>query len=239
MKLIILILSAIFFFSCELHKQEVRTPPPVEAKVIDLDSIETLIAAVLQDDYFTAKRTLELTSLELNVINEQGKLLLNEAIKLDRLLMGELLISYGALPDESDEFNETARELIQKSAYIDEWKTIFDGGSVSSDYVTKESFILLSETAIDNQDARIHTMGLYRERGADINSINSDNQSLLMIASSKNLVKVVDYLCSFEELDPNLTVTVIRRRREFHITAMFYAQTPEMKSALRNCGVTE
>ena len=120
---------------------------------------------------------------------------------------------------------------------MNEWKLVLDAQSISDTYVTSESFTIVSETAVDNQIERIKLLSLYIDKGVDINHINSDNQSLLMIAASKNLIKVVDYLCRVEELDPNLSVTIIRRRREYTITAMFYAQTPEMKSALQACGV--
>jgi len=235
-KILILALFSILF-SCERHKQEVVTPVDALAKVVDLSVIDTLITAVLQNDYHLAKQTLEKTSLELNVINEQGKLLLNEAIKLDRLLIGELLIFNGANPDLEDNLNETGRDLIQLSSHLNEWKLVLDGQSISDTYVTSESFTIVSETAVDNQLERIKLLSLYIDKGVDINHINTDNQSLLMIAASKNLIKVVDYLCSVEELDPNLSVTIIRRRREYTITAMFYAQTPQMKSALQACGV--
>ena len=237
MKRLLLLLSLYTLVSCERHKQEVVIPPAVEAQVIDLNAIDELNTAILQNDYRRVENTLNDNNLNIDVVNEQGKLLLNEAIKLERLLIGELLIFYGANPDSVDQNEQSARELIQESIHIDEWKLVLDGGSVTGDYVTTEAFTLVSEAAIDNQRDKINTLEIYVEKGLDLNYVNSNNLSLLMIATDKNLIEMVNFLCSIDSLDPNLTVVVVRRRREYQITARFYAKTPEATTALDRCGV--
>ncbi len=236
MKKMILLLILLTLFSCERHTQEVIVPPVAQAQVVDLNAIDALNTAILQNDYHRVKETLEANNLNIDVINEQGKLVLNEAIKLDRLLIGELLIAHGANPDSVDENEESARILIDKSPYLDEWKLVLDGESVTSDYVTNESFTLVNEAAIDDQDEKVKFLGIFVDKGLDLNFINADNFTLLMIASSKNLVAMVDYLCSLNDIDPNLTITIVRRRKEYYFNARFYAKTPEMNAALDRCG---
>jgi ankyrin repeat protein len=240
------ILSLFFslLFSCERHEQQVIVPPPKPPVVNELSKDDAIFVALYQKDYNKLKELLETGNYDVNEASEEGKLLINAAVGLDELFIGELLISFNADPTLLDGEGLSAFNYIEKSTFIEEWKIILSGESLSLDYMTEKSFEIMSETAVDKQLEKIALLKLYFDRGVDLNTINEDNNTLLMIATSKKLPLMIDFLCTFEGLDPNLFVVIEKTRRRqvtrYNLYARFYADEedkyPEVHVALDRCG---
>ncbi len=240
MKKVILLTSAlVILFSCELHKQETVTPPPVAPTVTSLSVIDSIMVTVLTDDIEGLEEILAAdATIDLNTPNERGELILNQAVRLNRIFIGEVLLKYGADPILEDIEGFSAQNLSSDSDINDQWNNLFEGNPLSSDFLTSLVLKAISETAHDTQEDTISKLNLYFDRGAPFDGIDEETKySYLMLASSNNLVLLAEHLCTYPELDAEYTVTIIRRRREYHINAMYFAPSEEMKRALSSCGL--
>lgn len=236
-KTIILTLLSILF-SCERHSQTSTIPPEVEAKVADLNVIESLIVTILTDNITDLKNILdENPNIDLNAQNERGQVILNEAVRYDRIFIGRVLLERGADPEISDIDGETALTFIEKSELKEQWHNLLADEPLSVEFLTDLIFTTLSETAKDEQQMTITKLSLYFDNGAPFDGQDETGYSYLMFAANNDLADVAAHLCSYDETDPFYTLIIIRRRREYRYTAMNYAKTPEMKAVLNNCGL--
>ncbi len=238
LKFLTLFLVLVSFSSCELHKQDTIVPPPVVAKKTDLSIIDSVMVTVLNDDIKGLERILSgNTDIDLNTPDESGTLILNQAVKLNRIFIGEVLLKYGADPTLEDIEGLTAESLGVGSEISLEWENLFTGSPLSEVFLTDLVLKAISETAQDTQQDTISKLDLYFERGAPFDGVNESKYSYLMVASSNDLVQLAQHLCSYPELDPTYTVTIIRRRREYQINATYFATSNEMKATLSECGL--
>lgn len=225
-------------FSCELHQQSVIIPPPVVAKKTDLSVIDSIMVTVLTDDIKRLEGLLdENTEVELNIPGQSGALILNQAVKLNRIFIGEVLLKHGADPRIEDGMGMTAQELSGQSEINSEWEHLFRGESLSSEFLTGLVLKTISQSAQDTQADTISKLDIYFGHGAPYDGVNDSRYSYLMIASSNDLVLLAQHLCTYPELDPTYTITVTRRRRKYKINAMYFAHSSEMKATLHHCGV--
>jgi|GEM_PF-1941623 len=232
-----LILSLTVLFGCELHEQNSVIGEKPDALVVDLKAIDGLLAGILQDDIGKVSEIINNSSLELNIPNDQGKLLLNEAVKLERVLIGKVLIDKGVDPKMKTQDGESALSLMEISENMAVWKNILEKGLITASYMEKDFFETLSTANVSEQSRAITRLREHTKNGIDFDARDDSKFTFLMIASSRDLVEVVNFLCTFPQTDPNIVVE--RGRRKVKFTALKFATTAQMKDALVDCGATE
>jgi len=227
---IILVLTFFSFFSCELHEQTSNVTSPSIDQVFDLDVSDQMFVAVIDNDYFLLKELIEKQAALINVTNEQGQLLLTEAVKSDKRFLAHLLVSNGASITLVDSNNNSALNLISKFSGddLEEWQSILEGEDFSHEYLNELSLELVSESSLDNEKDDLLKLDLYLELGASSNAQNSRN-SLLMIAASKGLNETVRFLCERDETDVNLK---IGRFTVFGLVKRLTRRNPSLKETL-------
>jgi ankyrin repeat protein len=203
MKKILLLLMTLFFVSCELHEQSAFLNGNETKSVFELKAIEKMFSAISSDDYFGLKELIESQNMDLNIQNEQGQLLLNEALKLEKDLIVSLLIENGASPDEMDKEGSSAREIIKRLPSPEIWDKILQGLKPDQDFLDSKVIQLVSEAAEDQQEIVSGKLSLYFKNGANVNAKNERSYTLLIIVSSKGLTTLVTYLCETEGVDIN------------------------------------
>lgn len=229
MKNIILLLLSFSIISCELHEQEAFLKGNETKSVFELKTIEKMFSAVSSDDYFGLKELINSQNMDLNVQNEQGQLLLNEALKLEKDLIVSLLLKNGADPDELDKDETSARDIIKTLSSPDVWELILAGQTPGQEFLDNKVLELVTEAAQDQQDAVMKKLELYFEAGADVNARNQRKYTLLIIASSKGLDNLVTFLCETEGVDINAKAG---RYTALSLTKRLARRNPELKKVI-------
>lgn len=239
MKVYFILPLLIFLLSCERHIQENIVVDNVIKKEFNLKVIDQLSKAITVNDSASLRRILEEGNFELNGVDESGKLLLNKAIIANSFKIAEILIEYGADPDFPDGEEITANQLVENSVYSDEWKLVLTEGRMSKHFAQDKAFEAIEEATSQNEDQKIELLKAYFDYGAPFEGINQTSYTYLMLATSKNLFKIINFLCEYPEIDPNREVEVIKRRRTIIYTALYFATNQEVKDALYSCGARE
>ena len=203
MKNLILFLLTFSFISCELHEQNAFLKGNESNSVFELKTIEKMFSAISNDDYFGLKKMISSQEIDLNIQNEQGQLLLNEAIKLKRDLITVLLVENGADPEAQDNEERSARDIIKDIENFETWEKILNGEGLDKEFLNSKVIKLISEGAEDQQSLLIQKLKIYFEAGADVNARNKRKYTLLILASSKGLADVVTFLCETEGVEIN------------------------------------
>ena len=227
----------VFFISisCERHVQDGFVLGKSQGQVVTVVGVDALFEALSSDDYFYLEREFRLNEYDLNIENDRGNLLLNEAIKLKRVLIAILLIQQGADPYQLDKSNMSASNLISTYENKSDWEEIISGKLPSTDFLSKKVSDIIASTAIDNQDATLKKDGDIFEMGADVNSQNSRGFTLLMNAALKGLPKVVGSLCQHPQIDLEVK---FRRMNVFDLLKRQMRRNPSLKeilNILENC----
>jgi ankyrin repeat protein len=234
--LFFLIISSFFLFSCEMHKQANMVQGEKEAKVINLTVIATISKAIVQNDIALVKSTLEEGDFEINVIDEDGELILNKAVTSNRFVIASLLLEKGGDPNLENENGLSAKKLIEGSEHESEWLSLFDGGKLSLDFSKELVFNAISDARPDTQERYIDLIKGYIDLGAPLDGTNRGQYTYLMEASSGDLLNVVKLLCSYPETDPNIVVVRGRGRRKKEFTALSLSKSQSVKDELISCG---
>lgn len=238
-KISILLLMSFVLFSCEMHKQNNVVQGEKEAKVINLSVIATISKAIVQNDVALVKKTLEEGDFEINVIDEDGELILNKAITSNRFVIANLLLTNGGDPNIENEAGVSARSLIEGSEFESEWLALFNGDKLSLEFSKGLVFNAISDARPDTQARYIDLIKGYIELGAPLDGTNRGQYTYLMEASSGDLLSVINLLCDYPETDPNIVVVRGRGRRKQEFTALSLSKSQEVKDALISCGATK
>lgn len=234
-----LILTLTFLFGCELHEQNSILGEKPAAKNNQLKTLDALLAGILQDNIEKVSEILNGDTVELNVPNKQGKLLLNEAVKLERVLIGKFLIEKGVDPKTKTETGESAISLMEASENKTVWMSIVEDGLITPSYMEKDFFETLATTPVDSQAMAVSRLREHTRNGVNLDARDDSKFTFLMIASSRDLVEIVNFLCTFSGTDPNVVVERGRGRRKQTFTALTFATSEQMKATLKACGATE
>jgi ankyrin repeat protein len=205
-KPIIIFLPLVFLLSCEVHKQSSFSKGSEDQGVFNLGIIEQMFASISKDAYFELSKTLDKQTIDLNTRNKNGQTLLNEAVKLKRILITKLLIDKGADPTEPDKQDFTAFDLIKEFEQKGSWKRVLDGEDFERSFLNTSVVKLVEDSAMDNQNSAIKKLDIFFEYGAEPNARNARKYTLLMIAASKGLPALVHYFCQKEDVDLNAKV---------------------------------
>lgn len=238
-KLFFLLTMSLFLFSCEMHKQANIVQGEKEAKVINLSVIATISKAIVQNDVALVKSTLETGDFEINVIDEDGELILNKAVTSNRFVIAAILLDKGGDPNLENEEGVSAKALIEGSEFESEWLSLFDGDKLSSEFSKDLVFNAISDSRPDTQGRYIDLIKGYIDLGAPIDGVNRGKYTYLMEASSGDLLSIVNLLCEYPDTDPNIVVVRGRGRRKKEFTALSLAKSDAVKAALIACGATQ
>jgi ankyrin repeat protein len=236
---ITLLLLSLFLLSCEMHKQQSIVQQAVKETIVDLTVIETLSSAIVQNDINLVKATLDGGDFEINVVDENGELVLNKAITSNRFIIADLLLKKGANPEAKNDEDQSAWDIIVGSEYESEWQLLFEEQKLSQDFSSQLIFEALSDARPDTEAQFIDLIKGYIDLGAPLDGLNEAKYSYLMMASSGDLLEVAGLLCEFPETDPNVKVERGRGRRKQTFTALTLARSEQMKALLIGCGATE
>lgn len=229
-------LSLIFIFSCNLHKQENVTAGKKESRVVNQSVIAQLSNGIVINDVLSIKKLLAEGNFELNVFDKDGELLLNKAIRSNAFVIAKLLMENDADPAAQDERGQSAFELVEASTYKADWQALLKGEKLTAETSTALIFQAINEGNGSNEAVKLDLIANYLALGAPIDGKDSNKFSYLIIASSKGLVKIITYLCSNPDTDPNYSVVKGRGSRKKTFTALSEAKGPEVKDALIECG---
>lgn len=197
------LISIFLFASCTYHKQEITLNSSPTQQLFELTSNEEAFSFIFSDDYFSFKSFVIANGNILNRPNSNGQILLHEAVKLKRDLFSVLLIKHGANPNLLNEDGRTSFELINGYIDVENWESILNGKGISFEQMSTYVIDLISDAAQDNQEDVIKKLEIYLELGANINTRNSREYTLLMLAATKNLPLIVEFLCSQDGIDIN------------------------------------
>ena len=238
MKVILSTLILISLFSCELHQQETKTQEQRVRADINLKVISTLSKAVTENNLKLIKSTLNSGNYNINVVDENGDLLILKAIRRNRHIIGDFLLKNGADPVVENEEGISAKRLIEGRADEAEWLALFDGQTLSEPFATENLFQILGETKPSSAERLLPVIKGYLDQGALLNGRNRSKFTPLMIAASNGVLKVVEYFCSFDEIDPNVVV----KKRRTEVTALYFARQggfSAVEQALIACGAVK
>ena len=235
----LLVLTLVFLFSCELHKQETKTQEQRVRAEVNLGVLSTLAKGVEENDLGLVEKTLNSGKFELNVPDSDGELLIIRAILKKRFAITKLLIEFGADPVVEDEEGHSAKSLIEGTSEESEWLSLFDGSVLSTEFANNLLFNTLGETNQTNDTVKLPLIKTYLELGAEINGQNRRKFTPLMIASSNGAIVVVKYLCSLDDVDPNVVVLTRRRQEITALSLATQAGHRAIKDTLIACGAVK
>ncbi|MCP4914165.1 MAG: hypothetical protein GY909_13720 [Oligoflexia bacterium] len=209
MRILILGILIIISVSCEMHKQEAFSNNSGESKGFLLSKSDEAFKAISENEVSALRTILEEGTYETNALSENGKLLLNEAVKVKKVLITLLLLDNGADITLEDEEGNSALDLIADYAEKDQWEKLLKKEDLDSSFLASKAVTLVSETAIDTQDKTKEMLTEYFNYGVDVNSRSKSQFPLLAIAGSKALTELTRFLCEQDSIDVNAK---IRRR---------------------------
>lgn len=225
--------------SCERHTQESNVTGEKKSKVVNLSVIETISSAISQNDLTTIKETLDGGDFEINVPNKDGELILNKAVALDRFIIGKILLDSGADPLVEDKKGKSAKLTASELESKEDWEFLFDGQKIREGTSKDKVFEYLVAAREETEDKFLPLFeGLFK-LGAPVDGTNSGQFTYLMEASSRGLIKIVEFLCTLEGLDPNVKVERGRGRRKQVFTALVLAKNDQIKQSLYACGAVD
>jgi len=225
--------------SCELHEQTNVVGEKTKARVVNLSVIEEISSAIVQNDIEAISAVLDGGVFEVNIPDKSGELILNKAIKSNRFVIGDLLLKNGADPSSQDEQGHSGLSLAGEGTYTSDWTNLFGGDKLTSETARLQIFNSL-EGANPNIEKKFLPLikGLI-ELGAPKDGVGDGGFTYLMVASSKDLLGIVDLFCQHPEIDPNITVERGRGRRKKTFSALILAASDSMRSLLTKCGATQ
>lgn len=241
MKFITLIFVLIFC-SCELHKQETITQEQRVRAEVNLGVLATLSKAISENDLNLIESTLNSGNFEINVVDEDGELLLIKAIQNNRFAIAKLLLTNGADPAAEDDSGQSALTTVSGHSDESEWLSLFNGDNLSETFATEKVFKIVNETNATNVERQLPLIKAFYKLGALVNGRNEAQYTPLMVAASNGVLQVVNFLCSFEDIDPNVVVVRGRGRRKQEFTALSLATQAghnDVISALVACGAVK
>ena len=205
MKKILLLMTLFSLFSCELHEQSAYLKVKSDNSTFNLEKVDTLFAAVINNDYELLDQELIKDRSFVNVKNEQGQLLFLEALKTKKFLLVILFLENGADTSIKDDEGIGVFDVINSYKDKDSWINLLETGVVDNVFLNKQLVNLVKEGAVDSQDKIIRQMKIYIERGADLNIVDS-RFPLIAHAALKNMFDVVKHLCERGDVDINAKV---------------------------------
>lgn len=224
---------------CQRHVQENKVSGGKEAKIINPTVIESISSAIVKNDLASITSHLEEGNFELNMVDSYGELILNKAVKLDRFIIGKILVEGGADPTTANNEGITALKLIKGQSSENDWREVFNGSSIRPETSTKKIFEILSRARPNVESDYITHVKSYFDFGAIKDGRNEGNLTYLMVSASSGLQKITKLICSVEGIDPNVKVVRGRGRRQRTFTALTFAKNQEIKEILYECGATE
>ena len=206
MKLLLSALILLVLCSCELHEQSAYLNTVGDEATFNLEKVDTLFAAVINNDYELLEKELLKDRSFININNDQGQILITESVRLKRRLLVALLLSHGADVKLKDQNGDDVYKIVDSYDDKDVWIDLFNTGNSQGQYLNDGLINLVTSGAHDNQEITIMFIKLYIAKGADINIRNNRKYTILTIAASKNLSKLVEYLCERGDIDINAKV---------------------------------
>ena len=202
----ILFVLLFFIVGCEKHKQAGWALGGETLQKFSLQTAEKMFAAVAQDDYFGLETLLEESNEGINEANKEGKFLLHEAIRTNRVLITSLLMKYGADPSLVEEESGDAFSLLEGKTDKEQWENILNLLPLDQKFLDLRSVKIISEAAEDTQGNVQKKLQIFFELGGDVNARNRRKFTLLAIAASKNLPSLTQFLCETDGVEINAKV---------------------------------
>lgn len=226
MKVLIGALIILLYSSCELHEQSAYLNVKGEESIFNLEKVDTLFAAVINNDYEYLDQELLKDRSFVNIKNEQGQLLLLKAIEAKKFLLVVLLLDYGADSSLRDNDGLGPFDIIKDFKEGNSWQKLLETGVVDDSFLNKQLVHLITEGAVDIQDKILRQMKIYIDRGADLNIVEK-RFPLIAHAALKNMEDVVRYLCERGDVDINVK---IRNKTLLHFIKAQMRRKPELSN---------